>query len=243
MSAHEPRFCEGRLINRSAQATFSKLAVALFFVGLAAAQQQQVVGPATGPAYLVPNDGFVAVGTSQYSDLPYPEPSSGGLVIVHDNNPELDFFARANAPNTQQWQLTVNQSGGFEINSFIQDWQVVQTLLYISNPMGTSGGGVDTTLPFSAASVNTATGFNWDNPNAPADSQRWWFTSEADGNLRLRVASDNESTSNVVMEFDRKGFQPGALKIPALKASSGKRYLCIDTAGNVTSSATVCSGT
>jgi len=34
----------------------------------------------------------------------------------------------------------------------------------------------------------------------------------------------------------------GGLKIPALKAASGTRYLCIDTAGNVTSSAMACSG-
>jgi hypothetical protein len=35
----------------------------------------------------------------------------------------------------------------------------------------------------------------------------------------------------------------GIITIPSLKATTGTRYLCIDTVGNVTSSATACSGT
>jgi len=36
---------------------------------------------------------------------------------------------------------------------------------------------------------------------------------------------------------------PGTVALPALKAITGTRYLCIDTAGNITSSTTACSGT
>jgi len=178
-----------------------KLALALFF--FAALAPSQTVGPTTGPAYLVPNGGFVAVGTSSASDLPPAGMSTQGLVITHLLNPEIDFNATGNLTNLKQWQMTVNTDGHFELaSSFSEGWQTVQTLLQVNNPANDPNGlGVNTALNFNAASVTARVPANpslslYEYDNGP-DAKRWIMQSVS-SKFWLRAVSDDQSAAKLV---------------------------------------------
>ena len=51
------------------------------------------------------------------------------------------------------------------------------------------------------------------------------------------------SSAGVIQLNNGTAGSGGALQIPAIKATTGTRYVCVDTSGNITSSATACSGT
>lgn len=70
-----------------------------------------------------------------------------------------------------------------------------------------------------------------------------------DGYVQINDPSDNvtydvglDRAAAGILKITDGATGDGNLRIPAQKSSSGTRYLCIDTAGNITSSASACSG-
>lgn len=104
---------------------------------------------------------------------------------------------------------------------------------------------------------------------AASNDKNWWLQVTSDTNMDVRYVTDAQDAAGLGARFTRSGSSPagvtfyksdststalgtdgsgnttvgGTLTVSGIKATTGNRYVCVDTSGNFVSQATACSGT
>lgn len=122
------------------------------------------------------------------------------------------------------------------------------------NAAGAGNVGIGTTVASGRLHIVENTAYQIKVQNTDAGGGYWNIgqmdNGSSSGGSRLVFVPDSATATSSALTLMNSGnvgigtFSAGAiLSIPSLKSSSGTRYLCIDTSGNVSSSASACSGT
>jgi urease beta subunit len=109
----------------------------------------------------------------------------------------------------------------------------------IESPFDSTNG----TLKLRASGSDSAILGLWVQGGAAAGSRQWMIANNyvAAGNLDFYVSSDNSAAPSAGTRV--VSFTSTTIQIPSIAAASGTRYVCVNTSGTLTSSASACSGT
>lgn len=178
----------------------------------------------TTPRFVINKDGNVGIGTGTVSG------KTASLYLMSTNATPAGFILASSAGTvTDRLQLYPTGNG-----SAIFKRLTSAVVLQFNNSTGGTDLGFDTNNNISIGTA-TATGKVTIKGSGTTTGKTFELTDSANTATHTILDNGNVGIGSTT---------PGAiLVIPSIKATSGTRYLCIDSTGNVASSASACSGT